>query len=288
MKDHKKDHAPCLTVCIACKGIPSVLKENLMALEKQTLNKSQWKVILLVPQKKQLSFVEQVLNSFSFQIEISSCFYKNSLQELRNRMLDHVKTPFLLFIDEDVILKNSDHLKNLLHLHDLYSEVSVLGGGYLSGEGCSFWGRVYNWISRLWMLKNPGFSPAGNLSVKMNLLELKCRFKSPLPDGFGGEEIYFFNQVHNSEKKYIWEKKLDTFHKASHTFNVFFKRAIIHGQSQSVFPYEGNFYDSAFLFIKQPGSLSIKTAALFYLILVTVVSVFYRLKRFFYFQKSLF
>lgn len=288
MTDHKKDHTPCLTVCIACKGVSSVLKENLTALEQQTLSKSRWQVILLVPREKQLPFVKQTLKSFSFQMEISSCFYKNSLQELRNRMLDNVKTPFLLFIDEDVFLRNPEHLKNLLYLHELYPEVSVLGGGYLSGEGCSFWGRAYNWVSGLWMLENPGFSPAGNLSVKVRLLNSKCRFKSPLPGGFGGEETYFFNRLHSSGKKYICKKELDTFHKASHTFYVFLKRAIVHGQSQSAFFRKGHFYKSIFLFINQRGPLNIKTAALFYLILVRLIAAFYRLKRLLYFQKSFF
>lgn len=269
---------PSVTVCIACKGIPSILNDNLIALEKQTLDKKKWKIVLLVGSEKQLLSVEQILKSFNFQVKIFSCFYKNSLQELRNKMLSQLKIPLVFFIDEDVILENKNHLKTLLHLHAVNPEVSVLGGGYLSKEGCSFWGRTYNWISRLWMRENPGFAPAGNLSVKTNLLNSKCRFKSPLSEGFGGEEIYFFNQIQKSGGKYLCKRELDTVHKAQHTFRVFLKRAFVHGQSQSFFPSNSNFYRSAIRFIKYPGSLTIKTAALFYLVLVRTISLVYKLK----------
>lgn len=269
---HSLSKNPCLTICISCKGISSILNESLIALEKQELDKKKWKVILLVNDNKQLLSVEQAIKSISFSVEVLSCFYKNSLQGLRNKMLDQIKTPLLFFIDEDVILQNKNHLENLIRFHIGRSEMSALGGGYLSGKGCSFWGQTYNWISRLWMLENPGFSPAGNLSVKTNFLNLKCRFKSPLDKGFGGEEIYFFKKMRQFGEKYLWEKELDAFHKARHTFKSFLKRAFAHGKSQAFFPPKNNFYKSMIRFIRQPGSFSIKTTALFYLLVVRAVS----------------
>ena len=275
---HSLSQNPCLTVCISCKGISPVLNENLKALEKQELDKKKWKVILLVNSKEQLLSVEQEIKSLSFFIEVLSNFHQNSLQELRNRMLDQSSTPLVLFIDEDVILQNKNHLENLIHFHTLHSDVSVLGGGYLSGKGCSFWGQTYNWISVLWMLENPGFSPAGNLSVKTKSLNPECRFESPLPKGFGGEEIYFFKKMQQLGERYLSKKELDTFHRAQHTFKNFLKRAFVHGKSQAFFPPTNNFYHSIIRFIKQPGSFSIKTTALFYLLFVRTVSFFYKNK----------
>ena len=272
-------HTPCLTVCVACKGVSSLLKANLAALNHQTLDKRQWEIVLLVTEEHQLAVIEDILKSFTLNTKLLTCFHKNSLQELRNQALSSIKTPLLFFIDEDVILENTEHLKTLIHLHKKHPEEIVLGGQYLSTGRCSFFGQSYNWISCLWMLANPGLLPAGNLSVKTTHLNLKCRFKSPLPYGFGGEEMYFFKQLKATGGKSLWKKELDAPHWAFHTLSAFFNRAFVHGQSQAFQYSGGNFYQSAMQFIKQPGALKVKIPALCYLFLVKLTAFIYGLKR---------
>ena len=267
-----------LTVCMALKGVPEILKAGLESLSRQNLDKDQWETVLLVTEGKQLPLVEKLVTGFDLKIKLFSCFQANSLQQLRNKALSQIQSALLLFIDEDVILKNPGHLKTLLQLHKQYPESAVLMGGYVSPEGCSFFGRTYNWISRLWMLGNPGFGPAGNLSIKTSHLNSNCRFKSPLASGFGGEEIYFFKQIRASGGFAIWKKELDAPHLARHTWRDFLNRAIWHGQSlgferQSLSRF--SVFQSVRLFTKQPGEVAIKVTALFYLLLVRLISTLY-------------
>ena len=271
---------PCLTVCVACKGIAPLLKANLSALDGQTLDKKQWEIVLLISEERQAEIVDKALKLFSLRAKLLTDFHKNSLQNLRNQALNSIKTPLIFFIDEDVTLENPDHLKTLVYLHKQHEEETVLGGGYLSLKGCSFWGLAYNWVVRLWMVENPGFVPAGNLSVKTAHLNRACHFKSPLSHGFGGEEVYFLNQIQATSGKSLWKKELDASHQARHTLKDFLKRAIVHGQSQAFQQISGtSFYKSVRLFIKQKGSLKVKIPALFYLFLVRLISFAYRLKR---------
>ena len=268
-----------LTVCVACKGVLSLLKANVAALSQQTLDKDQWKTVFLVTEKKQLPLIDAILKSSDLKTRYLTCFYKDSLQTLRNQALDSIKTPLIFFIDEDVILENPEHLKILVRLHKQHPEKTVLGGGYLSTKRGSFFGHSYNWISRLWMLENPGFAPAGNLSVKTTLLNVKCRFKSPLPYGFGGEEVHFLQQLQSTGGKFLWKKELDAPHWACHTLKDFLKRALVHGQSRSFQRSRRSFYKSIVQFIKQPGPLRVKIPALFYLFFVRLISAIYKLKR---------
>lgn len=266
---------PSLTVCIACKGIPDLLKANLTALNCQTLDKKHWEIVILINTKEHLQLVEKFLKSLRLKANFFVRFQKNNLQELRNLALVRVQTPLLFFIDEDVILKNPNHLKVLIRLHKRHPEETLLGGGYLSSKECSFFGQAYNWISRLWMKENPGLIPAGNLSLKTSLLNPECRFKSPLPTGFGGEEIHFFNQVIASGGKALWIKELNVPHEARHNLRDFIERAIIHGKSRrAFFSSKKTFLKSFKRFLTQPGSLKVKIPAFFYLSLVQLTSLF--------------
>ena len=266
---------PLLTVCIACKGIPDLLKANLSALNSQTLDKKQWEIVILTNTKGHLQLAEKFLKSLHLKAKFFARFQKNNLQELRNLALVRAQTPLLFFIDEDVILKNPNHLKTLIQLHKRHPEETLLGGGYLSPEECSFFGRAYNWISRLWMEENPGLIPAGNLSLKISLLSPECRFKSPLPTGFGGEEIHFFNQVIASGGKALWIKELNVPHEARHSLRDFIERAIIHGKSRRALSSSQKTLLKSFKrFLTQPGSLKVKIPAFFYLSLVQLTALF--------------
>lgn len=267
-----------LTVCMALKGVPEILKTSLEALSQQNLRKDQWEIVLLVTEAHQLPLVEELVRGYDLKVRLFSCFQENSLEQLRNKALKEIPSDLLLFIDEDVILKNPEHLKTLLQLHEQYPETAVLIGGYVSPKGCSFFGRTYNWISRLWMMENPGLGPAGNLSVKTSHLNSHCRFKSPLPRGFGGEEIYFFKKIKATGGFALWKKELDAPHLACHTWWDFFNRAIWHGQSLGLEKEnfsQSHIFQSAKLFIKQPGEIGIKVTAFVYLLLVRLVAVLY-------------
>lgn len=270
-----KIRSPVLTVCVSCREKSALLKQNLKALRKQTLDKNKWDIALLFRGTPPPS-LKKLLNALGLSVYIFTQDRNHPIHELRNQVFQKITSPLLFFIDEDVILKNTNHLQTLLDLHQQHPEWTVLGGGYLSSTECSFWGKAYNWISQLWMLKNPGFLPAGNLSVKIKHLKPSCEFKSPLKGGFGGEEIYFLNQIKALGLQSVRQTELDAFHLARHTLREFLSRALLHGQSRAFQNSKSSFYKSFLYFIRQPESFSIKLAGGLYLTLVFIVSLINR------------
>ena len=266
--------APVLTVCVSCGKRPGLLKKNLKALDRQTLDKNLWSLVLL---SQPASFS---LKDFSLSPELTVKTFiphrQLPVDELRNLAFQKIKSPILFFIDEDVILENTNHLKTLVQLHKQESEGTVLGGGYLSSPECSFYGRVYNWISRVWMLENPGFVPAGNLSVKTSRLDFSCRFKSPLRQGFGGEEVYFLNQIRRLGLRSLQKAELDASHTARHTLKEFLGRAVLHGQSRAFQESSVSFFKSVACFMRCPASFPVKIVGFFYLCLVRLTALLYK------------
>ena len=279
MSSLKNKNSPIpLTVCISCRGKADLLKQNLTALSRQTLDKNIWNMALLF-RGASPKFLNKLLNELELSGQIFTQPQNHPIHELRNLAFQKINSPILFFIDEDVILKNKDHLQTLMRLHEQHSEWTVLGGGYVSSKECSFWGRTYNWISQLWMWENPDFMPAGNLSVKTQQLKPSCRFKSPLKKGFGGEEVYFFKQLKISGLRSVKKKELDALHLARHTFWDFLSRSILHGKSRAFQKTKKSFYTSLLYFFKQPESLSVKIAGGVYMFLVRVTSFAYRKSR---------
>ena len=251
------------------------MEQNLKALSQQTLDKNLWDIALLF-RADPPPFLNKLLDTLGLSVHIFTQDQSHPIHELRNQAFQKITSPLLFFIDEDVILNNTSHLQTLVNLHQQHPEWTILGGGYLSSAECSFWGKAYNWISLLWMLKNSGFLPAGNLSVKTKHLGPSCEFKSPLKGGFGGEEIYFLNQIKALGLQSIRKMELDTLHLARHTLREFVSRALLHGQSRTFQNSKSSLYKSLLYFIKQPESFSVKIASGFYLTLVSIVSLINR------------
>ena len=278
-----------MTVCVSCKGKTDLLRENLSALSRQNLKKDLWSTVLLIPEGVfSERFLESLFSDFSdLCLKTFVLPQSGSLEGLRNQAFEKIPSGILFFIDEDVILQNPFHLKTLVSFHQRNPSWAVIGGGYVSSTECSFWGRAYNLVSRLWMEENPGFVPAGNLSVKTARLTETCRFKSPLRKGFGGEEIYFFNQLKSLNRPFFARRELTALHIARHTFREFLYRAFLHGQSYGLQSSFGLFHGterrqerqsvSVSRFFSQRETVPIKVTALFYLFLVRLTGAIYRL-----------
>ena len=200
------------------------------------------------------------------------------LYEMRNLGMRRASAPLIYFIDEDVILENPDHLSLLMEWHKKYPQYTTIGGAYLDSLDCSFWGKVYNQTTRLWVKKHPGYAPAGNLSVKKTKA-FRARFVSRAPRGFGGEEIGFLKGLKDEGKVSLYLSEMDTEHCATHSLRSFIQRAWLHGislafekrqKSRPVF--------SLLLFLKMKAPVGIKAGALVYLLIVRLSALIYRFK----------
>ena len=266
-----------MSLVVSCKGLETVLKKNLQALSKQKLNQNLWEPLFLFQERfKQSACLSLIKDQFPSS-KVLFLPRDKALYEMRNLVFEINSCPYIYFIDEDVILEDVDHLTRLIKLHKENSEFTVIGGSYLDHSECTFFGRSYNFMTRLWLRRNKDFVPAGNLSIKTHR-HFQARFFSPNSFGFGGEEVSFLQFLHSEGHKSIWKKELDTKHLALHDFKSFIYRAWIHGASLSFQKKKSS--SSPWVFLKEPAPFFVKIASFFYLLLVVCSWFFYkRLKR---------
>ena len=271
-----------LSVIVSCKALTKILEKNLKALSRQNLKRELWKLVFVFREGQKHSNCIILIKNYFPSHQLLFLPKNKPIYEMRNLALNHIPCPYIYFIDEDVILSDPKHLSRLVQLHKKFPEFTVIGGSYLDHSECTFWGRSYNWIARLWTKNQNCFVPAGNLSINTNKT-FKARFYSPNPFGFGGEEVCFLKSLQSEGHQSLWEKQLDAKHLAIHSLKDFIHRAWCHGAS---FAFEKNIKSekqtkrsSGGLFIKEPAPFLIKIMALFYLLLVRLSALFYKVKK---------
>lgn len=264
-----------LSVVVSCMARKAVLEKNLQALSRQNLNLRLWELLFVFHEGQNHSDCIPLIESFSPSPRILFGPKDQPIYEMRNLGLNNASGSLIYFIDEDVILSDKRHLGRLLEFHKARPNHTVIGGGYLNAPGCSFWGKSYNHVALMWIKNHPDFIPAGNLSVKMEK-KFKARFYSPNPFGFGGEEICFLKSLKGEGHKILLDETLSVRHLARHGFWGFIKRAWIHGAGLAFEKQPEK--SSYFLFFREPADLSVKIASFFYLLLVRLSWLFYKLK----------
>ncbi len=272
---NKTTYTPSLSVILSCKGEIDILTENLQALDQQDLNKNLWNLVFIMfeNQFKKILSIDKLKLFPHYEYLILS--QKKPIYELRNKALENIKSPILYFIDEDTILNHKNQLSQIVKLHNTYPNTTVIGGSYTNHPNCSLWGRSYNWIASLWMTVHPYYLPAGNLSLKNK--KFKSRFYSPQPEGFGGEEVYFLEQLKKENLKILQIKDIDIFHLAKHSMKEFYSRVFCHAYSLAFQKNRKSHWQLFKLFFNQRGTFLIKTISLSYLLGVKLLSFYYKL-----------
>lgn len=263
-----------LSVVISCKACKEILEKNLKALKLQSLDPKLYQLIFVFKEKQQYSDCILLIKNYFPVHKVLFLSKGQAIFEMRNLVLDDCHSSYIYFIDEDVILDDPEHLARLLELHNKFPDFTVIGGGYEDHLDNNFLGRSYNWTVRLWMKKHKGFVPAGNLSIKTNKT-FKARFYSPNPFGFGGEEVYFLQALQKEGHQLFSDETLAVKHLVHRNLKDFIKRAWFHGASLTFQQKTKN--SSFFLFLKEPGAILIKISALFYLLLVRLSFLFYKI-----------
>ena len=297
-KDYKKQYSECktqhkgqilLSVVVSCKGVLKILNENLQALSNQTLSSKFWNPVFIL--KEIHSPCIDLIKKYFSPPKFLFLSKGKPLYEMRNLAFQEM-SPLIYFIDEDVILDNPKHLDVVVKLHQQFPELTVIGGGYKDHPDCTFWGRAYNTVVRLWTKKWQYLVPAGNLSLKTT--NFTARFYSPSPFGFGGEETHFLQALKNEGYKSLWKSEMDAQHLASHSLKDFITRAWFHGSSlafekKTDGPRHFKFFTHLLPTDYKPVqrslkaslifTLLIKLSAFFYLFLVRLSCYFYKFRQ---------
>lgn len=299
-----------ITVVIFCRVDSSVLDVQLQALSKQSLNSKLWEAVFLFRKDKENKNEEKLfsqnkkkiynafpqaqivllsshtkvyqMRNWAFQnhqvfSQKKNLFEKETIlrQQFQKKSPQKIQSSLLYFLDEDVILEKADHFETTLKLHSSYPSLTAIGGAYLNHPKCSFFGRVYNAVVKLWMTKHQSRSkkdllPAGNFSIKTSSPFL-ARFHSPNPSGFGGEELSFFQSLHEEGLASVWMKELDSAHLTKHRFKEFISRAWLHGRA---LPVKNSFSKKNFkFFLIFPSPALHKVFILLYLFFVHLSAI---------------
>ena len=263
---------PLLTLVVSCKGVEKILSQQLKFLNRQNLNQKLWQTAFLFREDAVFQPAISLIKQYFPSSQVLFLKEKQPLYEMRNLAFERLDSPYLYFIDEDVILEDAHHLSRLIELHRKHPKLAVLGGSYLNHPESTFWGSCYNWLVNLWVKAHKtenyqDLAPAGNLSVKKRKIS-KARFYSP--HGFGAEEIYFFRILHKEGLQSYADEALNAPHLSQHSFKDFIQRAWLHGKN---LPQKSSAVKS--LFFKEPAGFLIKISGLFYLLLVRF-SLFWR------------
>ena len=271
-----KPSPPLLSVIVSCKAVKKILSQHLYFLHRQDLSQELWQAVFIFKKAEAASPVLSLIEEYFPSPQILFLKENQALYEMRNLAFDRIDSPYLYFIDEDLILEDSSHLSRMIESHKKHPEFAVLGGSYLNHPESSFWGNCYNWLVRLWLKahKTSGrdIAPAGNLSVKRHKA-FKPRFYSP--SGFGAEELYFFKALHQEGLQSCVLEALKAPHLAQHSLKDFIQRAWLHGKSAP----QRELADKG-LFFKEPGGFLIKITGLFYLLLVRFSCLWNQFKNF--------
>ena len=151
MKTEKKEQLD-LSIIVVSGDRKHLLSQCLKSIQHQSLAPAQYEVIVCPPIKG---------NNTPY------------VSEQRNIGIQKSKGHILLLLDEDCELPNPDSLKQILNLHFLHNDFTLIGGHYKDHPSCSFWGKVYNEMSRRWQQNGSEDEPhllGGCLSFKKALL----------------------------------------------------------------------------------------------------------------------
>ena len=269
--------SPLLSVVVSCKTVKEILSQHLHFLHRQDLSQELWQAVFIFRENSDFKSALCLIKKYFPEPQVLFLKLNQPLYDMRNLAFDCLSSPYLYFVDEDIILERADHLSRLLELHKKNPKLAVIGGAYLNHRASTFWGKSYNWVVNLWLKahktnNNQDLIPAGNLSVK-GYKDFKARFYSP--QGFGAEEIYFFKALRREDKLSYLDTNLSASHLARHTFKDFVQRAWTHGKNAS-----HHKMGAKSLFFKEPGEFLTKITSLFYLLLVRFSLIWRQFKHF--------
>ena len=154
----------------------------------------------------------------------------------RNRALELCQCEWVYFLDEDCEAPSVTALHQSLAEFERNPDLVAMGGPYVSPNGISWSGQVYNHMTNLW-LERINSAPyrfcfvGGNMLINLSRLPQKVRFASTT--AFGGEEIEFFSQLHNDTFQGLLVDSLAVPHRAQHSVFSLAGRALLHGKKSS-------------------------------------------------------
>ncbi len=220
-----------ISIVIPTQGQGQRLAGCLDSISRQILSPASFEILIVSAEDK--TKIETIVSAYPHFPMTVDILPMDGANELRNFGWQNARGKWVLFLDDDCRLRLPDHLAKRVALHEKFGENTVLCGEYQDDLACTFWGRAYNEVTRLWLRR--GFEENGK---SRNFLGGNFSLKSgphPLLDPTltsGGEEI----QLANNLRRLGWDirlmDELAVGHEAHHNFTRFISRAQSHARSK--------------------------------------------------------
>jgi glycosyltransferase involved in cell wall biosynthesis len=155
----------------------------------------------------------------------------------RNIGIQKSQAQKIYFLDDDVVIRNPQHIKNLYALSIDYPDVAAIGGSYLLAGNNNLIDSVYHAICTSWLKEgnqkngtNRFHLVGGNTLYNRELLENRLRFNEQIT--FGGSETELNLKLHVSGDRYFFSETLDIEHSTHLNIYSLVKKAVRQGMGR--------------------------------------------------------
>lgn len=240
-----------LSVIIPTQGTIKKLYTCLSSLDKQSLETSQFEVLLCLNNSKTKS-----LKTSSNQ----RCLYSpHGINSARNLGLKEAQGQFIYFLDDDCELRNQNFLEDIISFFKENPSIDGFGGFYKNHPAANLWEKTYNRNSQSWLESSVYNSPktlfllGGNFAIRNNDKLKTCFFDEKIP--WGGSELSFFLEAAKKEACIVLNPEFSIQHNCKLSFFRLVKKLRL--QSRRT-----NFYVQQGLLPRQEASVSASTSNL--------------------------
>ena len=218
------NHSPLFTVVIPSTG-GLVLKNTLLSVQ-QTLDCPILVVCDNTQQKNQISSI--IDQSPNLQILIGD---GPGVAQARNFGLKAATTRYVLFIDDDCLIEESETIHKLFEFVKSHDSYQAWGGRYRLDSPSTYWSRVYHSIQNAWLdlgLTHQQVEAqnllGGFLVLRKDSMQL---FENSI--SWGGEETLLLRQLQKLGLKAALNNEVCLLHRDQSGIGKFFKRAYYQG-----------------------------------------------------------
>lgn len=155
----------------------------------------------------------------------------------RNKGIEKAESLKIYFLDDDVLIRNPQHLSILYNLSNTHPNIAAIGGSYKLPEKTRLIDTIYHAICTSWLKegnqedgKNRFHLVGGNTLYNKELLQNRLHFNEQIT--FGGSETELNLKLHKACDRYLFNESLDIEHSTHLNIISLIKKAIRQGMGR--------------------------------------------------------
>jgi glycosyltransferase involved in cell wall biosynthesis len=169
---------------------------------------------------------------FSIKYFFAGCIGVNSA---RNIGIEKAESLKIYFLDDDVLIRNPQHLSILYQLATAHPNIAAIGGSYNLPKNTRLIDTIYHAICTSWLKEGNHQDDrfhlvGGNTLYNKELLQTRLHFNEQIT--FGGSETELNLKLHVAGDKYLFNESLDIEHSTHLNAISLIKKAIRQGMGR--------------------------------------------------------